>query len=402
MSHDERSGERGGGVTDALQRAERAGERIRSRAARYDAAAEFPADDLRDLRGEGLLGLMVPTALGGMGAGFEEYVRVAMALARASGSTALIFNMHASVTGGLASIPDEMARALGAAESFFEARDRVLRQAAEGSTYGVAISEPEVGSRLSALRSTYEPQGDGYRIRGLKSAVSGAGHLDAYLVAARRLGTPEPLLSYFLVPQGPGLSVERTWDPLGMRATASNALRIDAVVPVDGLLGGVEGLVLPLAHAMPQWLVASYAAVYVGVAQAALTEAAGYLKERTVDGEPGGLTRLASVRARLGRAEAEVEAARLVLEQAARLVDIQPGDPMTNRWVYRAKLLAGDVAMHAAASLAEACGLGALQRGSPIERIFRDARSGAVMPPPSDVAAEYLGAAALGQEAEPW
>ncbi len=389
-------------MTDAVQRAERAAERIASRAARYDAAAEFPAEDLEDLRTDGLLGLMVPTALGGMGAGFEEYVRVAMALARASGSTALIFNMHASVTGGLASIPDEMAQALGAAESFFDTRDRILRAAAEGAAYGVAISEPDVGSRLSALRATYEPEGDGFRIRGVKSTVSGAGHLDAYLVAARRVESEEPVISYFLVPQGPGLSVERTWDPLGMRATASNTLTIDRRIPAEALLGGVEGLALPLAHAMPQWLVASYAAVYVGVAQAAVAEAAIYLKERTVAGERAGLTRLHSVRARLGRAEADVEAARLVVEAAARLVDIQPGDPTTNRWVYRAKLLAGDVAMRAAASLAEACGLGALQRGSPLERILRDARSGAIMPPPSDVAAEYLGAAALGEEAQPW
>jgi alkylation response protein AidB-like acyl-CoA dehydrogenase len=387
---------------DALQRAERVAERIASRAARYDAAAEFPVEDLEDLRVEGLLGLMVPATLGGMGAGFEEYARVAMALARASGSTALIFNMHASVTGGLASIPDEMAQALRAAESFYESRDRILRAAAEGAVYGVAISEPEAGSRLSALRATYEPEGDGFRIRGLKATVSGAGHLDAYLVAARRLGSEEPIISYFLVPQGQGLSVERTWDPLGMRATASNALAIDTSVRAEALLGGVEGLVLPLAHAMPQWLVASYAAVYVGVAQAAVAEAAIYLKQRTVTGARGGLTGLPTVRARLGRAEADVEAARLVVEYAARLVDIQPGDPTTNRWVYRAKLLGGDAAMRAATSLSEACGLGALQRGSPMERIFRDARSGAIMPPPSDVAAEYLGAAALGEEAQPW
>jgi alkylation response protein AidB-like acyl-CoA dehydrogenase len=385
-----------------MQRAERAAEKLASRAARYDATADFPLEDLEDLRAEGLLGLMVPAALGGMGAGFEEYVQVAMALARASGSTALLFNMHASVTGGLASIPDEMALALGVRESFFATRDGALRAAAGGSVYGVAISEPEVGSRLSALRSTYEPEGDGFRIRGRKSAVSGAGHLDAYLVAARRADAEEPVISYFLVSQGPGLSVERTWDPLGMRATASNALAIDTHVPGDALLGGVEGLVLPLAQGMPQWLVASYAAVYAGLAQAAVDEAIAYLRRRSVAGERGGLGRLALVRARVGRAEAETLAARLTLEHAARLVELQPGEPETNRWVYRAKLLAGDAAMRAAGSLAEACGLGALQRGSPLERIFRDARSGSIMPPSSDVAADYLGSTALGEEVQPW
>jgi alkylation response protein AidB-like acyl-CoA dehydrogenase len=179
-------------------------------------------------------------------------------------------------------------------------------------------------------------------------------------------------------------------------------------VSADTLVGGVEGLVRLLAYAMPQWLVASYASVYVGVAQAALTEAVRHLEGRVVEGERGGLGRLASVRARLGRADAQVEGARLVLEEAGRRVDRAPGDPDTNRWIYRAKLLAGDAAMEVAASLSEACGLGALRRGAALERIFRDARSGAIMPPSSDVCADYLGAAALGldpatgSDVRPW
>jgi alkylation response protein AidB-like acyl-CoA dehydrogenase len=395
-------------VTDALRKAEELAERMARRAAEYDEDATFPELDVQELREQGLPGLMVPSHLGGMGAGFEDYVRVAAALAAGNASTALIFNMHASVTGGLASIQDDMAKSLGATDGFFEERDRILRAAAAGTMYGVAITEPQIGSRLSALRSTYEPEAGGYRIRGTKSFCSGAGHLDAYLVAARRAGSTDdqPLISYFLVPAGEGLRVDHSWNPLGMRATASNGLELDAWVSQDALLGGVEGLVLPLAYGMPQWLVASYAAVYVGLAEAAVREAVSYLRDRLVVGERGGLARLAAVRQRVGRAEAEVQAARLALEQAARSVDRQPGDPETNRWLYRAKLLAGDVAMRVAASLAEGCGLGALRRGSPLERILRDARSGAIMPPSSDVSGDYLGAIALGvQEAEgvrPW
>ncbi|HYZ99115.1 MAG TPA: hypothetical protein VE575_10230, partial [Acidimicrobiales bacterium] len=91
----------------------------------------------------------------------------------------------------------------------------------------------------------------------------------------------------------------------------------------------------------------------------------------------------------------------------ARLVDLRPGDPDTNRWVYRAKLLAGDTVQEAASSLTEACGLGALKRGSALERILRDARMGALMPPSSDVAADLLGVTALGLDpqsegARPW
>ncbi|MGH2738728.1 MAG: acyl-CoA dehydrogenase family protein, partial [Actinomycetota bacterium] len=214
-------------MTDALGKAERLAERMAMRAGRYDQEAAFPQQDVEELREEGLLGLMVPARLGGMGAGFEDYVRVAAALAGGNASTALIFNMHASVTGGLASIPEEVARGLGATDLFLEARDRILRAATDGAMYGVAITEPEVGSRLSALRSTYEREGDGYRIRGTKSFCSGAGHLDAYLVAARRAGSTDdaPVISYFLVPAGEGLLVDDSWDPLGMRATASNGLQ---------------------------------------------------------------------------------------------------------------------------------------------------------------------------------
>jgi alkylation response protein AidB-like acyl-CoA dehydrogenase len=166
---------------------------------------------------------------------------------------------------------------------------------------------------------------------------------------------------------------------------------------------------------MPEWLVASYAAVYVGVAQAAVDAAVGYVSESVVtepaDGAPPRTVSLAAspwVRQRLGRADAQVEAARLVLEEAGRMVDQEPGEISTMQAVYRAKLVAGDTAFAVAASLTEACGLGALMRGSPLERLLRDARSGAVMPPSSDISANVLGAARLGVEpgsglgARPW
>ena len=73
-----------------------------------------------------------------------------------------------------------------------------------------------------------------------------------------------------------------------------------------------------------------------------------------------------------------------------------PGEPETNAWVYRAKLLAGDAAMSVAASMLESCGASATRRGHPLERLFRDARCGALQPATSDVCASWLGTAALG------
>lgn len=364
--------------------------RLAERATDHDRAGIFPVMDFADLRSAGLMGLMAPTRLGGAGAGFAQYAEVAMALAEANGATALVYNMHCSIIGALASLPDEVALALGVPDSYFAMRDRVLSDAAGGAFYAVAMSERGSGSRLSGVTTTYESQGgDGYVIRGSKTFCSGAGHADGYLVAARN----GDLVSYFLVPAGPGVSVEKTWDSLGMRATGSQDLHLDVVAPPDSLLGGVEGLTLLLAQVMPQWLVASYAAVYVGVAQSAVDHAVRHVQDR-------GTSHLPAVRARLGRADARVAAARLVVLEAARRIDCDPGTPDTNRWIWRAKLMAGETAMEVAASMLEAAGTSAMRKGHPLERIFRDARCGSLQPATSDVCADWLGMTVLGLDAD--
>lgn len=376
-------------TVDALTAAHRLVPRLAARAAGHDRDGSFPVEDFADLRAAGLFGLMVPPALGGLGASFAGYAAVATELARGNGATALVFNMHASVTGALGALTEELAEALGVPDEALAARDRLLTEAAAGAWYAVAMSERGAGSRLSRLTTTYEPVDGGYHIKGAKTFCSGAGHADAYLVAARSVAD-QSVVSQFLVPAGPdGLHVEPTWDSLGMRATASHDLHLDVTVPTDRLLGGVEGLALVVAQLMPHWLVASYAAVYVGVARAAIDAAVEHLTRRGLDSLP-------AVRARVGRADAATAAAQLAVAEAARRVDEAPGDVETNRWVWRAKLLAGTTAAEVAASMVEAAGTSATRRGHPVERLYRDARCGSLHPATSDVCADWLGIAALG------
>src|SRR5262249_53089280 len=150
--------------------------------------------------------------------------------------------------------------------------------------------------RLSALRTTYRPDGDGFRITGRKAFCSGARHADVFFVAARAEdcdgAAPSgdgPRVSHFLVPRGPGTTVEPNWDSLGMRGTGSHDVAFDVRVPADALVGGIEGVSLLVAQAMPQWLVASYASVYSGVARACLEAAVAHITGRAVDGLTGGL-----------------------------------------------------------------------------------------------------------------
>jgi alkylation response protein AidB-like acyl-CoA dehydrogenase len=372
---------------------------IAARAGDADRLGELPAADLDDLRATGLLGLLVPRRLNGLGGTFADWADAARVLAAGSGSTALALNMHTSVVGALAGTPDELARAMGAPESYFSARDRVLAQAAVGSFIAVAMSERGAGSRLSALRTVYRPEGDGYRIIGLKSFCSGASHADLYFVAARadgEDGQDAAKVSHFIVPAGAGVTVEPNWDSLGMRGTGSHDLRLDVWVPRDALIGGLEGLSLLVAQIMPQWLVASYAAVYAGVARAAFDAGVAHARGRTAPGLPKGLVGLPAVRARFGHADAALAALDLVVDECARRVDANPGSPATNGWVWRAKLLAGQTAQDVAASVVEACGTAVTRRGHPLERLYRDARCGSLQPATSDVCADWLGLAALG------
>ena len=371
-----------------IDEARRLAPRFAARAGAHDRDGTFPADDFADLRRAGFFGLMAPERLGGAGAGFADYAAIAYELARGNGATALIFNMHASVTGALSGVTDELAEALGLPASALAARDEYLRAAAGGAWYAVAMSERGVGSRLSAMTTSYRAVDGGYRIEGAKTFCSGAGHADGYLVAARSAADPSQV-SQFLVPPGEGLRVEETWDALGMRATASHDLHVDVTVPAGALLGGVEGLALVVAQLAPHWMVASYSAVYVGVARAAVDAAVEHVDERK-------LGHLPAIRARSGRADAAVAAAHLAVMEAARRVDAAPGDAETNRWVWRAKLLAGTTAAEVAASMLEAAGTSAMRRGHPLERLYRDARAGSLQPATSDVCADWLGVDALG------
>ena len=198
---------------------------MRARAVGYDEHGAYPAQDIAELRAAGLLGLMSPVRLGGIGAGFADYVRVAYELARGNGATALIFNMHASVTGALASTPDSLARSLGVPETYFVARDRILTGAAEGKLYAVAMSERGAGARLSEMTTAYQRVEGGYRITGDKTFVSGAGHADGYLVAATQRKDDHVAVSHFLVPAGAAAST------LGNTGPAACAVEVEIWPP---------------------------------------------------------------------------------------------------------------------------------------------------------------------------
>ena len=181
------------GIDGARGRAaRRLAPRIAARAAEYDRAGDVPGRRLRrPARGR-------PVRPDGAAAAGRRWARaspttprVAFELARGNGATALVFNMHASVTGALGAVPDELAEALGVPDEALAARDRLLAGGRRGRL--VRGGDERARRRLAAV-----PAGDratsrstaASTSRARRRSCSGAGHADAYLVAARSARRP--------------------------------------------------------------------------------------------------------------------------------------------------------------------------------------------------------------------
>jgi hypothetical protein len=227
----------------------------------------------------------------------------------------------------------------------------------------------------------------GYRIEGAKTFCSGAAR---GRVPGGRPQRRRPVEGVAVPGAGRrGLRVEETWDALGMRATGSHDLHVDVTVPAGALLGGVEGW----PWWSPSWRRTGW---WPATRRSTWAWPGPRWTPRSSTSTSASWATCRPIRARIGRADAAVAARHLAVMEAARRVDEAPGDAETNRWVWRAKLLAGTTAAEVAASMLEAAGTSAMRRGHPLERLYRDARAGSLQPATSDVCADWLGVDALG------
>ena len=236
-----------------------------------DLAGVFPWETLKLLADSGLLGVHVPAEAGGQGAGELAAGLVCEELGRADYTTALMI-IQAGTAG-------KMLWRLGS--------DRVKEQwlprvATGDTTFGLALTEPGTGSDISALAATAKPLADGgFAIRGEKSSMSFSESQMAFVLAKAEGG---PAL--FVVPlDAPGVTVA-PFDDMGSRPLGRAVVTFDdVVVPADAMLGapgaGVKFALGSLASSK-----VLVCCVCLGVAEAALAEAAEWAKERVTFGAP--------------------------------------------------------------------------------------------------------------------
>ncbi|MGW1075395.1 acyl-CoA dehydrogenase family protein [Streptomyces sp. NPDC002537] len=332
------------------------------RADDFEARGEFPREVLRTLGGCGLLGLPYPVEYGGGGQRYEVYLEVLEILARRWLCVAQSVNIHVLSCYGVAAYGSD------------EQRARLLPGMLGGEQLGAnCLSEPDVGSDVSAIACTARQDGDHYTVTGNKAWTSHAGHADFYNVFCRTGGPGIRGLSLLNADAAtPGLSVLPAERKMGVRSSPTATVVLDgARIPADRLVGR-PGKGFLIAMGLFDRGRLGIAACAVGLAQAALDHAVDYAKNRKQFGRP--IADFQGVSFTLADMSTQIAAARALVRDAARTLD--EGRPATEitAAAARAKLFATDTAMRVTTDAVQILGAYGYSQDHPVERWMREAK----------------------------
>jgi butyryl-CoA dehydrogenase len=331
------------------------------RAAGIDKTGEFPADVMHAAAGQGLLGVTIPKAWGGLGKDYVSYALAIEAIARASATVAVSL----SVTNSL--VAEVIAHAGRDSQ-----RDRWLRKLARGEAIGAfALSEPDAGTDAANQQTRAVRSGDGYRITGRKVWVANAEDAAVAIVFARtRPGLRGQGVTAFLVAMdSTGIRRTARADSLGVRGLGCMDLELDLTVADDQVLGHVDQ-----GFELAMWALqggrVAIAAQALGIGQAALDEAIAHAKQREQFGQP--IANYQAIQWMLADMATELAAARMLTLKAAAAKDTQEKSSVE---ASMAKLAASEAAHKAADKAMQILASAGYRRGSVVERLFRDVRA---------------------------
>ncbi len=247
-----------------------------------------------------------------------------------------------------------------------------------------ALTEPGAGSDAAALSLRAEADGDGWRLTGEKLWISNAPDADVYTVFARTSGNGARGLTAFAVPgDAPGLSGEAV-DLIAPHAIGR--LRFDGVlVASDHVLGEVDRGMAVAMGTLDRFR-PSVGAFAIGMARAALDLAVAHAAEREAFGQP--LSRFQAVSHRLADVAARVQAARLLVHQAATAYD--RGVRPVTQLAAMAKLLATETAQDAVDAAVQVHGARALESSHPLAHLYAEVRAPRIYEGASEVQREII------------
>jgi alkylation response protein AidB-like acyl-CoA dehydrogenase len=341
-----------------------AADRVAPLARAMDEAQQMDAALLRELFALGLMGIVVPEEFGGAGGSFFDAVLAVEAISTADPAVGVLVDVQNTLCA------NAIARWATA-----EQKRRYLPRLAVDLVGAYALSEAKSGSDAFALQTRAERRGDDFVLNGQKLWITNAKEAGLFIVFA----TIDPGAGYrgvtaFLVEPGtPGFTVGRKEDKLGIRASSTCELILrDCVVAASHMLGEPGQGYRIAIETLNEGRI-GIGAQMVGLANGAWAHAARWAKERKQFGKP--LAEFQAMQFQLAEMATEIEAARLLVYNAARLRD--SGLEFLKE-AAMAKYFASQVAERVASLAVEVFGGSGFVKDYPVEKLYRDAKIGKI------------------------
>lgn len=368
--------------------ADRLALQFEQRAEQYDRQRAFPFENFADLHAAGFLSLPIPCLYGGREISLYELVLVQERLARGDGSTALGVGWHLGLLFNLRvtrTWPEPLFQAL--------CQDVVDH----GIMLNCFATEPATGSpsRGGKPQTIARRVPGGWQISGHKTFGTLSPILDRFLISASI--EEDDSIGEFLVTVGRGVTIDESWDTIGMRATGSHDVLLNEVfVPDYALLERIRpGESLQRNMDGSGWML-HIPACYLGIAYAARDFAVRFALNYQPNSINRPISELGHIQDKIGSMEAELRTARTVLYRAAARWDEYPELRLQLQpELGHAKYIATNAALRIVDAAMRIVGGASLSRSLPLERMYRDVRAGLHNPPMDDAVIRNLARSAL-------
>lgn len=337
---------------------------VAPRVPRMEAAGEIDSDLISMLFELGVMGIEIPEHFGGLGSNLFTATLVVEELSRVDPSVGVLVDVQNTL------VNNALLR-WGTPEQ----RASYLPRLAAGTVGAYALSEAGSGSDAFALSLRADPDGDDWILNGRKLWITNGGEAGLYVI----FGTVRPELRHkgitaFLVERDmPGFTVGKKEEKLGIRASSTTELILDDVrVPAENVLGEL-GVGYKVAIETLNEGRIGIGAQMLGLAQGAFDHTLRYVQEREQFGRP--VAEFQAVQFQLARMATEIEAARLMVYNAARLKD--HGERFL-REAAMAKLFASRMAQRVSSRCIDLHGGYGFTREYPVEKLYRDSKIGTI------------------------
>ena len=356
---------------------------IAPRVAAYDRAEELPRDLLAAMAELNIFGGVVEPEYGGLGLDYVTFAELVIEISKAC-----------QVLGTLVSMPSGLVGASIASFGTHEQKERWLTPLARGETFGAAaVTEPNSGSDVAGMQTTYVRDGDEFVLNGAKAWISNLDVASFFVTFAsfdrslRHRG-----VTAFIVPRDtPGLTLSPYKDKLGFRPLSTGEVSLADVRLGPEALLGEEGGGFPVAMTAVERGRLGVAARSVGVIHACLDDSIAYALERSAFGHP--IAEFQLVQSKITDMAVGLETAGLLVRRCAEALD---RGERARRLTSMAKMYASDVAARSASDAVQIHGAYGASSEYRVSRMYRDAKVLQIVEGSNDLHRALIGELALG------